>query len=431
MSGNSFLLDVGDVKGDNRFNGDIADVNTDYDNMVDDNMEDGDNFPGEENNTPHLSTNEAANSNLFCCDDMMDEDMDSDYQNEASEENDNELEDSESPHKRSQPTFHDASIRRAKRSALRTQADNSESFMVTEDRQEKKATRTGTRISGSFGRRNRRKTDTLPVVYSKVSAMLDSDDELMLSMREAGHTDRQIADRLEKEGRRKYDVKTISTRVTRIRFAQAEHTNELLAQGPTLNLYLTPIPQDLLLMKAYQLADLEIRYEIERARATRFKKVATFLHRISPEGSTPFSAQACRDRYLSLVAGTAIIPASQCDDPSARAAEQAARAATLAAELAAQKAAKEQEDTEKMAFRENVVRRQAELSLEKATRREEAERVRLEKVRRRIEKQEERAKKAAENKKNKATRKKKLDAEHAARVAREGVVESGKGNEKE
>lgn len=50
-------------------------------------------------------------------------------------------------------------------------------------------------------------------------------------MREKGFSDRQIADKLAKDGRMRYDQKSISTRIMRIRLAQAENVDFLLREG--------------------------------------------------------------------------------------------------------------------------------------------------------------------------------------------------------
>lgn len=53
----------------------------------------------------------------------------------------------------------------------------------------------------------------------------------MLEMREKGYSDRQIAEKLVKDGRVRYDQKSISTRIMRIRLAQAENVDYLLQEG--------------------------------------------------------------------------------------------------------------------------------------------------------------------------------------------------------
>lgn len=53
----------------------------------------------------------------------------------------------------------------------------------------------------------------------------------MMNMREKGFSDRQIADKLAKDGRVRYDQKSISTRIMRIRLAQADNVDFLLREG--------------------------------------------------------------------------------------------------------------------------------------------------------------------------------------------------------
>lgn len=88
------------------------------------------------------------------------------------------------------------------------------------------------RVFGTFGRQGRREGDMkLPAYHRRVTHDLDSDDELIMEMREKNFTDRQIADKLLKEGRTRYDHKSITTRAARIRRAQAENVDLLLADG--------------------------------------------------------------------------------------------------------------------------------------------------------------------------------------------------------
>jgi len=65
----------------------------------------------------------------------------------------------------------------------------------------------------------------------KVTAELDSDDELIVSMKEQGYSDSQIAGRLVQENRIHYNNKTINTRFQRIRMAQARRVDDLLLEG--------------------------------------------------------------------------------------------------------------------------------------------------------------------------------------------------------
>jgi hypothetical protein len=119
--------------------------------------------------------------------------------------------------------------RALQRSAMRTQADNAEGFILEEDNA--LIFKPSSRVPGTFGRRNRKKGENLPAYHKRVSHELDSDDELIMEMREKAFSDRQIADKLAKDGRVRYDQKSISTRIMRIRLAQANNVDFLLREG--------------------------------------------------------------------------------------------------------------------------------------------------------------------------------------------------------
>lgn len=72
-------------------------------------------------------------------------------------------------------------------------------------------------------------------------------------------------------------------------------------------------------MQANALADIEINYEIERLRAWRFRRVSEYMRRL--DSNALFSETACRERYNSLIEGTARIPTDLDDNPEARRAE--------------------------------------------------------------------------------------------------------------
>ena len=115
-----------------------------------------------------------------------------------------------------------------RRSVKFAQAGDEEAFILEDNNILSKKP---SRVPGTFGRRNRRKGESLPAYHKRVSHELDSDDELMMQMRENGFTDRQIADRLAKDGRVRYDQKSISTRIMRIKLAQANNVDILLREG--------------------------------------------------------------------------------------------------------------------------------------------------------------------------------------------------------
>lgn len=70
-------------------------------------------------------------------------------------------------------------------------------------------------------------TDGRAAITKKVTADLDSDDEIIKTMKDEGQKDEVIRDRLIEEGRIRYNVKSISTRYARIRraFHKAETEN--------------------------------------------------------------------------------------------------------------------------------------------------------------------------------------------------------------
>ena len=62
----------------------------------------------------------------------------------------------------------------------------------------------------------------------KVTADLDSDDELIVRMKNAKYLEKDIAERLAKEGRIKYHPKTIGTRWARIKRKLQDFQDEML-----------------------------------------------------------------------------------------------------------------------------------------------------------------------------------------------------------
>ncbi|KAF2803763.1 uncharacterized protein BDZ99DRAFT_467894 [Mytilinidion resinicola] len=131
-------------------------------------------------------------------------------------------------------------------------------------------------------------------------------------MKENGYNDGQVSERLRAEGRIQYSRKTINTRFQRIRFAQAKRVDEMLLEGYKEWQY----EDDVLLMKAKDLADAEIEDTIKRLRSKRFDKVSDYMHKLNPEAI--FSKKACKERYIGLVNGTASIPIDLDDNPQKR-----------------------------------------------------------------------------------------------------------------
>ncbi|KAF2191364.1 hypothetical protein K469DRAFT_697041 [Zopfia rhizophila CBS 207.26] len=198
----------------------------------------------------------------------------------------------------------------AQKTVMRTRFDKDNSFLLVDDSDV--LTRPSHGVTGTFGRKDPNVRSCLPDYAKNITAELDSDDELMMTMRDKGYTGQQIADRLAKEGRIRYDRKSIATRIGQIKLAQAAHVDMLLLEDYKE----WPFEEDTLLMQAYELAGVEVSYELEKARAWRFRKVSEIMRRLNREAIV--SAKACQERYRALIAGTATIPSDLDDDPEQR-----------------------------------------------------------------------------------------------------------------
>jgi hypothetical protein len=119
----------------------------------------------------------------------------------------------------------------------------------------------------------------------------------------------------------------------------------------------TDAPQDRLLLRAYDLASIEIAYEMERLRAWRFKKTAEWMRRMNKDSL--FSGKACHARYASLLDGTATIPCDVDDNPAARHAEMEAFRRTKEAERDAARDAEEARAAEAERIKTEAAARQA------------------------------------------------------------------------
>ena len=65
-------------------------------------------------------------------------------------------------------------------------------------------------------------------IAKKITADLDSEDEMIVEMRDKGIPDRDIAQTLREEGRTRYSAKTIQSRYIRIKAALAARHDKLL-----------------------------------------------------------------------------------------------------------------------------------------------------------------------------------------------------------
>jgi hypothetical protein len=164
-------------------------------------------------------------------------------------------------------------------------------------------------------------------------------------------------------------------------------------------------------MRAYELADIDIRYEIERARAWRFRKVSDYMRRLNK--TAIFSANACSDRYIGLVNGTAKIPMDLDDDPLARRAEMDAFIAMREKERNAERAAKEKKEEDARRIKENAKVRQAKKSAAIAARRDNLQKEKANRAVLRATKAQLNSQRAEQNHRKRDERQAKIQAEHA------------------
>ncbi|KAI9724357.1 MAG: hypothetical protein M1812_000425 [Candelaria pacifica] len=173
-------------------------------------------------------------------------------------------------------------------------------------------------------------------IPKKIVADVDSEDEIIVRMKEEGFTDSKIRDHLISEGRTKYNSKTISSRWGRLRRV-LEARNDQLLDEQMIDWH---AGEDELLLEAVVKANAEVDHRKEKIEAQRWKFVADCLRKLKPTAS--YSKNACQTRFEALQDGTASIPPELDDNPEKRAAEMAAR--TLEKEEKVQANAKLTED---------------------------------------------------------------------------------------
>jgi hypothetical protein len=319
--------------------------------------------------------------------------------------------------KTTQPAFYDRTIASSERAAIRSRVANSDTLLLLEGPEallnDAASTKTVSRVPGKFGRRDRSPgTDALSSYSKKITANLDSDDELIMNMRDKGFSDAQISDRLAKEGRVRYDRKSISTRIGRIKVAQGELVDQLLADRYKE----WDMADDLKLMQAYELADIEVRYEIERVRAWRFKKVSDYMRRL--DKNSIFSAKACKERYQTIMDGTVEVPTDQWPDPAARRAEVDKEKKEKEVARQKEKAEQNKIEAEQRKIREEVRLRQIEKSAQTARIRGEKAQKKAERDMQRATQSQIKAARATENRVSKDQKAEQIRAQKAAEVQR-------------
>ncbi|TKA69747.1 hypothetical protein B0A49_06707 [Cryomyces minteri] len=158
-------------------------------------------------------------------------------------------------------------------------------------------------------------------VPKKVVANMDTDDEIIVTMKQNRCVDAEIAERLINEGRTRYDVKTIASRWQRLRRVLAERQDELLDDDLTD----WHMGEDDALEQAYKDADDMLNAELAKVYDRRWRFVAMYLRRKIP--TSKYSARACKERFEALQNGTARCPPELDENPEARRAERDAKLA--------------------------------------------------------------------------------------------------------
>ncbi|KIW09794.1 hypothetical protein PV08_11894 [Exophiala spinifera] len=138
-----------------------------------------------------------------------------------------------------------------------------------------------------------------PAIAKKVSADLDSDDELIVRMKEARFLEKDIAQALVDQGRIAYNPKTIGTRWRRIKAKLQKRQDDLLDADLTD----WHDGDDDILLQAVIKADAEVDRLKAEIDGRKWRMVADSMKNMKPVVN--FSQNACRSRYDALMAGNA------------------------------------------------------------------------------------------------------------------------------
>ncbi|MCJ1392679.1 hypothetical protein MMC18_005550 [Xylographa bjoerkii] len=146
----------------------------------------------------------------------------------------------------------------------------------------------------------------------KISAKLNSDDEIIVKMKTDKRTDREIALALQDAGRVKYNYKTIGSRWKRLRLAIAKDQDQKLEQQTAV----WRVEEDEELLRAIETANRVVYRMKQEADEQKWEIVTGMLKDLVP--TAIYSQKACRERFESLENGTAIVPVEVDDYPMQR-----------------------------------------------------------------------------------------------------------------
>lgn len=156
----------------------------------------------------------------------------------------------------------------------------------------------GTSVNES-AHRSHRTQGGRPAIAKKLTMDLDSDDDMIVRMKEANYAEKDIAKRLADADRITYNPKTIGTRWTRLRRALAQHQDDLLEA----DLADWHEGDDDVLYQAVAKADQDIDTSINSMKARKWRMVADYVKVMKP--ATNFGQNACQKRFNDLRDGKA------------------------------------------------------------------------------------------------------------------------------
>ncbi|KAK6442162.1 hypothetical protein LTR95_001603 [Oleoguttula sp. CCFEE 5521] len=200
----------------------------------------------------------------------------------------------------------------------------------------------------------------------------DSDDERLIQLKQMGHADTYVAAQLAKEGRVKYNARTISGRWQRIRKVLEKKEEEQLDDELTD----WHEGEDDTLETVIQQVECKIQDEKDRLDARKWREVSQHFANVTLKRK--YTANACEERWHALMTGTADLPIERDPDEGGRARKREQRQLERQARHAIAIAEAQGVEDSKQRARELIEE-------SKAVKKEEAEQVRAEKEAARLE----------------------------------------------
>ncbi|GAB7323588.1 hypothetical protein MBLNU13_g07082t1 [Cladosporium sp. NU13] len=146
-----------------------------------------------------------------------------------------------------------------------------------------------------------------------IKANYDADDARIVDLKQQGYSDEYVARKLKDEGRIRYVPRTIGSRWLRIRKALEAKEEEILEDEMSD----WHDGEDQMLEKAVQEIDKHIEKEIAKLQNKKWAQVASHFADLIQKKK--YTQKLCRERYDSLMDGTAIKPIELDSDQEGRA----------------------------------------------------------------------------------------------------------------